>query len=153
MEAFKALDYRFTFDEITKNIDKLDSLYKNEEKHTKDNICTECENEYECINGMFACVNCGEVEDYEMIPEWVENMWLNWKKSQYIRSRHIRARVEQNVHANYCSSIVSDFMEVVEIMIKHKMINKNVSRYDYYIIRLASWIGAKLTKKPTNLTQ
>ena len=34
MEAFKALDYRFTFDEITKNIDKLDSLYKNEEKHT-----------------------------------------------------------------------------------------------------------------------
>ena len=53
MEAFKALDYGFTFDEITKNIDNLDSLYKNEEKHTKDNICTEYENEYECINGMF----------------------------------------------------------------------------------------------------
>ena len=32
------------------------------------------------------------------------------------------------------------------------MINKNVSRYDYYIIRLASRVGAKLIKKPTDLT-
>ena len=42
-------------------------------------------------------------------------------------------------------------MEVVDIMIKHGMINKNVSRYDYYIIRLASKIRAELIKKPTNL--
>ena len=40
MEAFKALHYGFVFDEITKNIDYLDSLYKKKEKHTKDNICT-----------------------------------------------------------------------------------------------------------------
>ena len=46
MEASKELDYGFTFDEI----DDLDSIYKNEEKYTKDDICTECENEYRCIN-------------------------------------------------------------------------------------------------------
>ena len=101
---------------------------------------------------MFVCVNCGEVIYYEMVPECVENIWLNRKKSQYIRSRHIRARVEEYVHDNYRSSIVSDFMEVVKIMIKHGMINKNISRYDYYIIRLACRIGAKLIKKPTDLT-
>ena len=31
------------------------------------------------------------------------------------------------------------------------MIKKNISRYDYYIIRLASCIGAKLIKKPKDL--
>ena len=90
---------------------------------------------------MFVCVNCGEVGDYEMVPEWVENIWLNRKKSQYIRSRHIRARVEQYVHANYRSSTVSDFMEVVEIMIKHRMINKYLSRYYNCFISLASRKG------------
>ena len=32
------------------------------------------------------------------------------------------------------------------------MTNKNVSRYDYYIIRLASRIGVKQIKKPIYLT-
>ena len=97
---------------------------------------------------MFVCVNCGEVGDYEMIQEWVGNIWINRKKSRYIRSRHIRSRVEQYVHTSYRSSVVSDFMEVVAIMIIHKMINKNVPRYDYYIIMLASRIGVKLIINP-----
>ena len=151
MEAFKALDYGFMFDEITKNIDNL-ALCKNDEKHTKDNVCTECESEYKCINGMFVCVNCGEVGDYEMVPEWIENIWLNRKKSQYIRSRHLRARVEQYVHTKYRGSVVPDFMKVVEIMIKHGMINKNISRCDYCIIRLCSRIDAELIKRPTDVT-
>ena len=70
----------------------------------------------------------------------------------YISSRHIRDRVEKYVNPKHCRSIVSDFIEVVAIKIKHKMIKKNVSRYDYYIIRLASRKGAKLIKKPTDLT-
>ena len=85
MEALKALDYRFTFDEIVENIDDLDYLYKKEDKHIKDNICTECENKYKCINGMFVCVVCGEAGDNEIVPEWIENIWLNRKKSQHIK--------------------------------------------------------------------
>ena len=45
MEALKALDYGFTIDEIVENIDDMDYLYQKEDKHIKDNICTECENE------------------------------------------------------------------------------------------------------------
>ena len=36
-------------------------------------------------------------------------------------------------------------------MTKRGMIKKNTSRYDYYIIRLASRIDAKLIKKPKDL--
>ena len=100
---------------------------------------------------MFVCVECGEVEDCVMVPEWVDKIWLNGKRSVYIRNRHIKARVEQFVYPKYCSSIVEDFIKVVDLMVKNGMIKKNVSRYDYYIIRLASRRGATLIMKPTDL--
>ena len=42
-------------------------------------------------------------------------------------------------------------MDVVRIMTQQNLIKKNVSRYDYYIIRLASRKCAKLIKKPNDL--
>lgn len=95
---------------------------------------------------MYVCVECGKV-GYEMVQQWVDNIWLNRKTSVYTRSRHIRATVEQYAHPQHRSSIVSDFIGVVDIITKHEMIKKNISRYDYYIIRLASRKGVKLVKK------
>ena len=76
---------------------------------------------------------------------------MNRKKDMYIRSRHIRNRVRKFVHHKYQSSIVSDFLDVIRIVTQQNFIKKNVSRYNYYIIRLASRKCAKRIKKPDDL--
>ena len=86
-----------------------------------------------------------------MVSEWVDNIWMNRKKSVYIRSRHIRNRLEKYVHHTHIRYVFEDFLIVVKIMVVYKLISKNVSRYDYYIIRLSSRINAILIKKPKDL--
>ena len=85
---FKSLDKNGYEAEIKRHNKALEDLTKAKEakkevKKYKYNVCSECEIEYECINDMFVCVHCGEVGDYKSVPEWVDNIWLNRKKSQY----------------------------------------------------------------------
>ena len=110
-KLFKAFDYRFTFDEITKNMDNIDDLYK-EEKPVQDDKCSECNIKYTCIDGMFVCMECGEVGDFEVLQEWNDNIFMKRKKSRYFRSRYIRRRVHQYVSNKYVSQIVRDFLYV-----------------------------------------
>ena len=106
---FKAFDYGFTFDENTKNMDNIEDLYK-EENPIQDDKCSECNIKYTCIDGMFVCMECGEVGDYEVVQEWIHNICMNRKKSRYVRNRYIRRRVHQYVHHKYVSQIVRDYV-------------------------------------------
>ena len=103
------------------------------------------------IDGIYNAIVCGTVGDSVMVNEWIENIWLHRMKSIYIRSRNIRSRLEKYVHHSHLRYVFEDFLKVVDIMTTQKLINKNISRYDYYIIRLASRIGAILINKPKDL--
>ena len=86
-----------------------------------------------------------------MVSEWIENIWLHRKKSIYIRNQNIRSRLKKHIHHSHLRYVFDDFLKVVDIMTKHGLIKKNVSRYDYYIIRLSSRINEILIKKPKGL--
>ena len=86
-----------------------------------------------------------------MVSEWIENIWLLRKNSISIRSRNIRSRLKKYVHHSHLHYVFEDFLKVIDIMTKHGLIKRNISRYDYYIIRLSSHINALLIKKRKDL--
>ena len=153
MDALEALCHGFKVEEIVDNIDDLPALYNHGEiKEYGENgerYCTKCEIELRIIDdGLFICDEYGEVYDSVMVSEWVDNICLHRKKSIYIRSRNIRNRLEKYVHHSHLLYVFQDFLKVVDIMTKHGLIKRNISRYDYYIIKLSSRINALLIKKP-----
>ena len=126
-------------------------MEKKEYGKNGERYCTKCEIEMKIIDGLFICDECGAVGDPVMVSEWIDDIWMNRKKSVYIRSRHRRKRLEKYIHHSHISYVFKDFLSVVRIMFIHNLMNKNVSRYDYYIIRLSGRIGAISIKKPKDL--
>ena len=155
MDALEALCFGFKFEEIVENIDDLPAPYnkgkKGEYGKYGEIYCSKCEIELKIIDGIYICDVCGTVGDSVMVSEWIENIWLRRKKSIYIRSRNIRSRLEKYVHHSHLRYVFEDFLQVVDVMTKHRLIKRNISRYDYYIIRLSSRINALLIKKPKDL--
>ena len=50
------------------------------------------------------------------------------------------------------SPLVQDFMKIVINLKANNLIKRNISKYDYYIIWLASWRGIKLTNQMISKT-
>ena len=152
MDVLEALCNGFKFEEFVKNIDDLPALYKEakEGKHGE-KYCTGCKLELKIIDGLYICEECGEEYGSVMFNDRVDNIWMHRKKSVYIRSHNIRSRIKKFVNHSHLWSISEDSLKVVDIMTKHGLMKKNISRYDYYIIRLSSRISAILIKKPKDL--
>ena len=154
MDTLEALCYRFKFEEIVENIDDLPALYNREngkKKQYPENYCKKCKIEMKIIDGIYISDKCGRVGDTVVVNEWIENIWMCRKKSIYIRCRNIRNSIETYVHKIHVRYVFEDFLKVADIMIKYGLIKKNISRYDYYIIRLCSRINAILIMKPKDL--
>lgn len=63
------------------------------------------------------------------------NIWMN-KKSEHKRYKWFGKVCKKYVNQQFIYPIVNDFLISVVKLKSHELINKNVSRYDCYIIRL-----------------
>ena len=65
----------------------------------------------------------------------------------HLRSKWIQKRLNGAVKPEHVSRISTDFMQVVRVMINKKLIKgRNISRYNYCVIRLCSRRGLELLK-------
>ena len=124
MDALNVLCHGYTFEEIAENIDDLPSLYKKKQKTTQkyageEKYCRKCEIEMKIIIGVYICDQCGDVGDSVMINEWVDDIWIKRKRSVYIRTKHIKKRLEKYVHQRYITIVFDDFLSVIGIMIEY----------------------------------
>ena len=70
---------------------------------------------------------------------------MKYKKTVHSRSKWMYKRLRECIDNIYINIIIDDFMKVLNIMRKEKLISgKNVARYNYYIIRLCSRKGISL---------
>ena len=109
--------------------------------------CYECKkHRVKVQDGFYTCTTCGETE-YGHVENFIPEIWMK-NKSVHSRKRWFVNKVREFVDSKYIGMISHDFMSVVNVMIKHHLIKgKNVSRYEYYIIRLASRRNINPNKK------
>ena len=109
--------------------------------------CYDCNMKKIVVNGYYTCKKCGVVGGNYLISggEWIENIWLKYKKSVHNRSKWMYKKLLKCIDSQYINIILDDFMKVLDIMRKEKLITgRNLSKYNYYIIRLCSRRGMPL---------
>ena len=113
--------------------------------------CYDCEQYRAKVeDGVFVCVSCGRTT-YGFVNEYIPNIWMH-KKSKHSRTKWFRRNVEGFVGYRHADILTGDFEKVLRVMIEHGLVNgKNVSRYGYYFIRLASRRGIELISEPKDL--
>ena len=90
----------------------------------------------------FACPKSGRCEFCCDLVPFVKNIWMK-KKSSHYRRRWIE-KVLRNKSIDWDSTkiICRDFKKIVQVMMKLNLIKgRNLSRYDYFIIRIISRNG------------
>ena len=110
--------------------------------------CYNCNVKRIVYNGYYTCLKCGVINDNYVTNggEWIKNIWMKYKKkSVHNRSKWMYKRLRECIDSQYINIINDDFMKVVDIMRKDKLISsRNIARYNYYIIRLCSRRGIPL---------
>ena len=109
--------------------------------------CNDCNMKRIVIDGYYTCPKCGVISDNYLTNggEWIENIWMKYKKTVHNRSKWIYKRLRECVDSRYNNIITDDFMKVLDVMRKEKLISEgNVARYNYYILRLYSRRGIPL---------
>ena len=103
--------------------------------------------------GVYACGKCGETT-YGFVNSFIPNIWMG-QKSRHSRRKYFRKRIEEVVGYQRADCITDDFMKVVRVVIDNKLLitgkRRNMSKYGYYFIRLASRVGVPLVTTPTDL--
>ena len=103
--------------------------------------------------GVYACGKCGETT-YGFVNDFVPNIWMG-QKSRHSRRKYFKKCIEEVVGYQRADCITDDFMRVVRVVIDNNLLNagkcRNMSKYGYYFIRLASRVGVPLVTTPTDL--
>ena len=102
--------------------------------------CNDCNMKRIVADGYYMCPKCGIITDNYLANggEWIENIWMKYKKTIHNRSKWMYERLHECVDSRYINIIV-------DIMRKEKLISdRNVARYNYCIIRICSRRGIPL---------
>ena len=102
--------------------------------------CYDCDMKRIVVDGSYTCKKCSVISDNYLTNggEWVENIWMKYKKSVHNRSKWMYKKLKECIDSQYIN-IIDDFMKALDIIRKEKLISgRNLSRYNYYIIRLCS---------------
>lgn len=97
-------------------------------------------------SGYSVCNTCGSVYGYDYAIDWIPEIW-KYKKSIHSRKRWFYNKVKPLTHAADVDRLVDDFQKVARAMENNNWITgRKVSRYDFYVLRLASRRGIHLIK-------
>ena len=102
--------------------------------------------------GYYVCQVYGEVGGYKNQESFIPQIWRK-QRSEHKRNKWFAKVLRRYVNQRDVSILFNDFMKVVVELKKNKLIKKNISRYDYYIIRLATRRGIKLLKSSNHLKE
>ena len=87
----------------------------------------------------FACPKCGEAEFLCDAVPFVENIWLK-QRSRHSRMRWLEKMLrDKGVTWNAIQVICGDFRKILQVFMNKGLIKgRNLSRYDYFVIRIVS---------------
>lgn len=103
------------------------------------NYCVKCNIDKLRTNYGYACPKCGECVFLCVAVPFIKNIWLR-NKSQHSRTSWMQKRLQnKDVPWNIIPVICNDFNDINRIMMTEMMLkSRNLSKYDYYIIRIIS---------------
>ena len=94
--------------------------------------------------GSLVCTACGVRQFIHVGERPGERDWLkNRSVHTYRRWMEKRLRDRSVVWEHEIRIVVQDFHDIVSVLRKERFIKRNVSRYDFYILRICSRRGIK----------
>ena len=145
----------FSIKEIGDNIHDLARLEPHLKSIHNKHCCCECGGYLIHINpGVTVCKVCF-VEEYEMVPGFIEEIW-RYQKTSHSRRRWFVNKVGEFSDRRHVRTLADDFARVTSALEARGMIGgkgsgRNVSRYEYYIIRLCSRRAIKPKSTPKDV--
>ena len=120
-----------------------------EVKNVTEPCCSE--QHMETVNGMNICINCGLVDGYDFINEYIDfydNMYRIQRKSVYHRKYHIENVLfsissENNIYLNYCQKekIHKVFVEIDSVLHKVDYKRKRMISIKFIVMQLFKMLG------------
>jgi hypothetical protein len=113
-------------------------------------FCCNCNKDKIIDDQLYICPKCGECQ-YEYSENWIENIFY-YRKSVHSRRRWFFNKIKKCVDHQYVNILTSDFIKIVQVVKSKRLLSgMNISRYAYYIIRLASRRGILLKNNVTDM--
>ena len=87
--------------------------------------CNDCNVKRIVVNGYYTCPKCGVISDDYLTNgrEWIENIWKYKKKTVHNKSKWMYKRLHKCVDSQYINIIMDDFIKVLDVMNKEKLIS------------------------------
>lgn len=139
----------YTIDEILNCAKQKDPT---QNKLNDTTYCYNCSNHRTPIeDGVFSCNKCGETT-YGHVNNFIPNVWM-YKKTHHSYSKWLGKLLtgKRLVSEDSIPIVIEDFILIVSALKRNKLIAKNVSKYNFYILRICSRRGIELIGKANDL--